>query len=113
VKLKERDQAFESFRQHEIHILLCTQLGDEGIDIPRLEELILSFPGRSRTKVIQRVGRLQRIFSGKLHARAWDLVDWRISATMRQYHTRKKIYREKGFKLHKPVIVMPKQTAVP
>lgn len=90
-------EILELFRDNIINILLATQLADEGIDIPSLDCVILAFPSRSRTKIIQRVGRVQRMFLGKERAIVYDIVDIEVPTLKRQYNVRRAIYNELGY----------------
>lgn len=68
-------------------------LAKEGLDIPRLDRLILASPHRDKATIIQSVGRIERTFDKKKKAIVYDLVD------NTQFHTnmfknRKTIYRK-------------------
>jgi superfamily II DNA or RNA helicase len=96
-KPAEREALLHSFKTGELLCLLCTQIADEGIDIPNLDCVILAFPGKSRAKAIQRIGRLQRIFPGKTEGIVYDIVDFLDPILYRQYLIRRSIYLELGF----------------
>ena len=57
------------------HIIIATSIFDLGIDIPRLETLILAGGGKSTIKTIQRMGRVLRLFNGKNKAQIFDFYD--------------------------------------
>jgi len=56
----DRRAVLSRARQGRTRVLVATQLADEGLDIPRLDLLILAAPGRAAGRAIQRVGRLMR-----------------------------------------------------
>lgn len=57
------------------NIIIATSIFDLGIDIPRLETLILAGGGKSTIKTIQRMGRVLRLFKGKDKAIIHDFND--------------------------------------
>lgn len=61
-----RSAYFEKLRKKELKALIVTTIGDEGIDIPQLEVLILAYGGKSYVKVMQRIGRGLRPKENKL-----------------------------------------------
>lgn len=62
-------------RDNDHDIIIASNVYDEGVDIPRLRELIIASGGKSAIKVFQRVGRLLRPFSGKDYAIIHDFFD--------------------------------------
>jgi len=57
---KKRDARIGALRTGQIDVLVATTLADEGLDISSLNCIISANPNRSRTKAIQRLGRLTR-----------------------------------------------------
>ena len=56
-------------------ILFATyQLAKEGLDIPRLDRLVLATPTRNKVIVQQSIGRIQRPAPGKTEALVLDIV---------------------------------------
>ncbi len=96
---KSLSQNIEEFKSPGARILLASQLADEGVDIPSLDRVILSFPGKSRTKVLQRIGRVQRMFPGKEEAIVYDIFDLHVKTLMSQYMKRREVYVGLGFKI--------------
>lgn len=74
--------------------LLSTQLADEGLDIPRLSILILTFPGKAVEKLTQRIGRIMRSYEGKTAARVYDLVDVKCQVFVNQAMKRRAVYKQ-------------------
>ncbi len=89
----EREQIIRDFRRGKILCLLSTQLADEAIDIPRLNRIILTFPGKHDGRIIQQVGRGARSSPGKNETIVFDMVDTGIHVLERQYALRKKAYK--------------------
>jgi superfamily II DNA or RNA helicase len=66
------------------------------MDVPRLDRVILAFPGRGRGRTQQRLGRLMRPHPSKRDAILYDIVDANVPALLRQYQARKRVYRSFG-----------------
>jgi superfamily II DNA or RNA helicase len=58
--LNERMQKIEALKNGKIQVLVSTSLADEGLDIPELQLVVLLTQGKSRIKLIQRIGRVMR-----------------------------------------------------
>ncbi|MEK6928461.1 MAG: DEAD/DEAH box helicase [Nanoarchaeota archaeon] len=63
---KEQKQIIEKFKEGEINILVCTSIGEEGLDIPEVSAVIFYEPVPSAIRKIQRTGRTARLSPGKL-----------------------------------------------
>ena len=101
IPAKKREKILNNLRSGETKIVIATSLFDEGIDVKRLNCLIMSGSGKSSTRALQRVGRVLRPFEGKDHATIYDFMD---SAKYLDQHARarRKIYRiEEGFEISK------------
>ena len=55
-----RERALRSFRNHELNVIVATQLGDEGLDLPRADLLVLGSQGQFSGTQKQRIGRVLR-----------------------------------------------------
>jgi superfamily II DNA or RNA helicase len=73
---------------------VATSLADEGLDLPRLSRVFLAFPGRSRGRTIQRLGRLMRPHPSKRTAVLFDFVDKQVPILRRHHLERRKLYSE-------------------
>ncbi len=51
----KRKALLDKARQGELSVLVATSLADEGLDIPRLSRVFLTFPSRARGRTIQRL----------------------------------------------------------
>ncbi|MBX4211938.1 DEAD/DEAH box helicase family protein [Candidatus Pacearchaeota archaeon] len=63
---KEQKQVIEQFKEGEINVLVATSIGEEGLDIPEVNEVIFYEPIPSAIRKIQRAGRTARLAPGKL-----------------------------------------------
>ncbi|MFZ8811965.1 MAG: DEAD/DEAH box helicase [Pyrobaculum sp.] len=73
VKAEKRKEIYDALRRGEIEVLIATTLADEGLDLPPLRTLIIAFGGKSKTRTLQRIGRLVRPYEGKKIAVAYEL----------------------------------------
>ena len=72
--LDERMQKIENLKNGKLKVLVSTSLADEGLDIPQLSLVVLMSQGKSRIKLIQRIGRVMRPFNGKQKGYILDIV---------------------------------------
>ncbi len=95
----EREQAIEDMRTGKERVLYASySLAKEGLDIPRLDCLILATPKKDKATIIQSVGRIERVFDGKPTPIVYDLVDnERLHQSM--WATRRRIYKFNGNEL--------------
>ncbi len=56
----------DQFRNNEFNILVCTSIGEEGLDIPRVDLVIFFEPIPSAIRSIQRRGRTGRLEKGRV-----------------------------------------------
>jgi superfamily II DNA or RNA helicase len=73
VKAEKRKEIYDALRRGEIEVLVATTLADEGLDLPPLKTLIIALGGKSKTRTLQRIGRLVRPYPGKKIAVAYEL----------------------------------------
>ena len=72
----KRENALTQMRVGEKQILIATfSLAKEGLDIPRLERLILASPQKDYAVITQAIGRIARTCEGKDNPVCLDLVD--------------------------------------
>ena len=89
-----RENAIQEVRNGKEKVLFATYgLAKEGLDIPRLDRLILASPHRDKATIIQSVGRIERKFESKQNPIVYDLVD-PILYFENMYKTRKSYYRK-------------------
>jgi len=73
VKAEKRKEIYDALKRGEIEVLVATTLADEGLDLPPLRTLIIALGGKSKTRTLQRIGRLVRPYDGKKIAVAHEL----------------------------------------
>jgi superfamily II DNA or RNA helicase len=91
---EQRKALLDDAREGRLQVLVATSLADEGLDLPRLSRVFLAFPGRSRGRTIQRLGRLMRPHPSKQTAVLFDFVDKRVPILRRHHLERRKLYSE-------------------
>jgi len=72
---QERERILKDVKEGRIEVIVATTLADEGLDLPNLKSLLLYFPGKSSTRVYQRIGRALRPYEDKPVAFVVDMVD--------------------------------------
>jgi len=87
--LDERMQKIENLKNGKLKVLVSTSLADEGLDIPQLSLVVLASQGKSRIKLIQRIGRVMRPYSGKQRGYVLD-ISYNYDIFQRQAEKRKK-----------------------
>lgn len=81
------DEEIRKTNEKETTILVATySLFGEGTDIPVLERAFVAMPFRSKAKVVQLVGRVQRSAAGKKDAIVYDYVDVGVGILENQFH---------------------------
>lgn len=70
------------------------QMAQEGLDIPRLDTLILATP---MSDIIQSVGRILRVHDDKKEPVVVDIIDDKVKLCKKLYFLRNKIYLSKGW----------------
>jgi len=95
----QRKAILDRFRSGLVTCVAATQLADEGLDVPRLDRLILVSPSRAEGKTIQRIGRLMRPCEDKGTPVLIDLVD-DLGMFQAQAQVRAKVYRKALGSLH-------------
>lgn len=93
-----RQAVIKSVKEGFTTILIGSTIADEGLDVPRLDCLILAGGGRSSTRAFQRIGRVIRLFTdpitGKSKEKAivFDFQDY--TPTLRRHaRIREKLYK--------------------
>ncbi|MCK4777116.1 MAG: DEAD/DEAH box helicase [Actinomycetia bacterium] len=96
---KIRKNAIEKMKTGEIQLLFVSTIFDEGVDIPNIGSAIMAFVGRSKTKLIQRIGRGMRVSKGKDKLIVIDFWDDTCKVLLNQSKARKSIYKKEGYKM--------------
>lgn len=92
-KKKTRKDILKRFRDGDLPVVVSSQLADEGLDVPRLDRIILATPSRAEGRTVQRLGRAMRTSPGKSKPILFDLVDSHGIARA-QYSARMQAYRQ-------------------
>lgn len=94
---KIRKKLMEEMREGKYKVLcISTNIAKEGLDIPRLSNLVLATPFKDYGSVIQSCGRIQRLYEGKTIAYVYDYVD-DVGMLYGFYSKRRAIYRKNGW----------------
>jgi superfamily II DNA or RNA helicase len=94
---KEREKIMADMRAGKYQYLFATyQLAKLGLDIPRLNLLVLATPKRDKTSVQQAVGRIMRPFEGKGQPVVYDIWDSKVPQLRYWARERVKVYRSLG-----------------
>jgi superfamily II DNA or RNA helicase len=88
-----RTELLDSARAGRMPVLVATSLADEGMDIPVLSRVFLSFPGKAKGRTLQRLGRVMRPHPDKRDAVVVDFVDKNVSVLRRHAAERRRAYR--------------------
>lgn len=96
-KKPEREKIIGNMRAGKIQFLFATyQLAKLGLDIPRLNVLVLATPKKDRTSVQQAVGRVMRPEEGKKQPVVYDIWDSMVPQCRNWARERVKVYRDLG-----------------
>ena len=91
---KPRREALEAVRNGEARVLVASNIADEGLDLPRLDTLIVALPFRAKGRAIQRIGRIMRPSPGKGDPVVVDLLDSQVKPLCFQALNRWRAYRD-------------------
>jgi len=101
--LDKREAVLEDFVAGRIKCIIATTILDEGIDIPNIEVLILAAGGKSKIRLLQRVGRGLRTGENKDHLHVIDFAIFSHRWLLKHSMQRLKAYKvEDCFKISAP-----------
>ena len=83
-------------------LLATASLIGEGVDIPRLDTLILAMPISFKGRMVQYAGRLQRQWPGKKDVVIYDYLDTCSGLTVSMYRKRVQAYKSMGYQIFAP-----------
>jgi superfamily II DNA or RNA helicase len=93
VKKDMRREIIDRLRSGSLRVVMASTLADEGLDVPRLDRIVLAFPGRTKGRTAQRLGRVMRPHPDKDSAVLIDFVDASVPPLLRQFRERSRLYR--------------------
>lgn len=94
---KQRERITKRLHQERFQLLIATgKLIGEGFDWPEVSHLFLAFPFSWKGKLIQYVGRIQRVSEGKTVAIVHDYFDDQVPMLKLMYFKRLRTYRSLG-----------------
>lgn len=89
---KQRAELLGRAKSGDLSVLVATQLADEGLDLPRLSRLYLTYPARAAGRIEQRLGRVMRPHPGKIDAALIDVVDVNVGVLKWQARQRAAVF---------------------
>jgi len=98
-KAAHRAQALSDFKAGKLQILISTNIIDEGIDISRIEVLILLAGKKSRRQLLQRIGRSLRRKEGENVVSVYDFCDHGNKYLLKHSKERMSIYKQEQFEV--------------
>lgn len=97
-----REGIIKKLGNKEIQVIIATgQLLGEGFDCRHLSCLFLTYPLGAKGKILQYIGRIQRISSGKTEARVYDYADNKIEILNNIFKRRLRIYNKMKFHIQR------------
>lgn len=94
----QRDKMIADLQSGDLRCILGTQLFEEGVDIPRINRIILAYPGTEVT-ALQKIGRGSRKFEGKYECIIYDMLDDYVRVLAKQYLRRRTWYKSVGIRV--------------
>jgi superfamily II DNA or RNA helicase len=95
MKQAQREKLLAEIKQNQYQVMVATGgVVGEGFDWPALDHLFLTFPFSWRGKLIQYVGRVQRVTAGKTRAWVYDYVDNKVGMFRAMQYKRRRAYAE-------------------
>ena len=94
-----RESALELFKLGKIKVLISTNIIDEGVDISRIEVLVMAAGKKSKRQLLQRVGRSLRRKEGENVVKIFDFADYGNKYIENHSRERLDIYKKEGFEI--------------
>ena len=94
-----RDFGLSDFKEGKLKVLISTNIVDEGLDISRIECLILLAGKKSRRQLLQRIGRSLRRKEGENVVKIYDFMDYGSLHFEKHSRQRIAIYKQEKFEL--------------
>ena len=94
---KDRLDLFDDFKIGKIPVLVTSPVLEEGIDVTGIKMIVLAAGGKSKIKLLQRIGRGMRKQRNKFDCDIVDFYDQEINLLEKHSDKRIKTYKEEGF----------------
>lgn len=98
---KEKEEIIKKANEGKIRILIGTSIADEGLDIARLNVLIMAAPASFDGLIKQRMGRIIRKHPDKGDPVIYDIVDAQIPEMLGFWRKREKLYKSIDIEIRK------------
>ena len=72
---KKRAELLKDADDRKLLVITATTIADEGLDLPKLDTVVLTTPTKAMGRVQQRIGRVMRRFPGKRQPLVIDCID--------------------------------------
>lgn len=96
---EERASALQDFKDGKLKVLISSNILDEGVDISRIENLVMLAGKKSRRQILQRVGRSLRRKEGENVVKIYDFLDIGSKYLTKHAKQRYQIYKAEGFEI--------------
>ena len=94
---EDRTESLQKFKDGDVDVLISSPIIQEGVDISRIGVLIIAAGKKSRTAILQRVGRALRKDEGSNSVFVYDFKDSGHKYLDKHYDSRYKVYSNEGF----------------
>ena len=92
-----REEVFQRFKAGKIPVLITSPILEEGVDVKGISAIILAGGGKSKRKLLQRIGRGMRTTKDKHTVKVFDLMDTETPLLTRHTEERLRVYKEEGW----------------
>lgn len=96
VATSKRKALWDKLVRRKLDAIIASRIGDQGLNIPAIETLVLAGGGKSKVKTIQRLGRGLRRTDTKSEVSVWDFIDVATPHLYRHSMARRKTYIDEG-----------------
>ena len=91
--------AIKALEFHEVDVVVCSKVFQQGIDIPELRAVVIGGGGKSIIAALQRLGRGGRATENKSTFELWDVADEGCMWLRRHARARRKAYLSEGYQV--------------
>lgn len=95
----ERQEALEDFKRGRVDVLISSPILGEGVDISGIYTLVLASGGKSKRKLLQRIGRGLRKKADNKTLTVYDFYDTSVPLLERHSKERIDVYKKEGFEV--------------